>query len=78
MKRDVIKTESTRDGLPLLLTTREAARLTGVGERTFWTHSRRGIAPAPVFLGDGVRPSPRYRRDELLQWVEDGCPRVGA
>ena len=45
-----------------LLTTREAARLCGLGERTFWRHSHSGAAPAPVRIGG----STRYRRPDLL------------
>jgi excisionase family DNA binding protein len=58
--------------VPELLTTAQAARLLGLGERTFWRHSRSGTAPAPVTIGGTVR----YRRAELLAWVADGCPRI--
>ena len=58
--------------VPELLTTAEAARLLGIGERTFWRHSRSGAAPAAVRIGGAVR----YRRSELLEWVKNGCQRV--
>jgi excisionase family DNA binding protein len=58
--------------VPKLLTTREAAELLNCGERTLWRWSRSGIAPAPVRIGGTVR----YRRDDLLAWIADGCPRV--
>lgn len=61
---------------PELLTTAEAARLAGCGERTFWRWSRCGLAPRPLTIGIGTRPAVRYRRSELLQWIEAGCPRV--
>lgn len=61
---------------PELLTTGEAARLAGCGERTFWAWSRSGLAPAPLKIGLGLRPAVRYRRSELLQWIQEGCPRV--
>ncbi|MGO9110363.1 MAG: helix-turn-helix transcriptional regulator [Thermoguttaceae bacterium] len=54
-----------------LLTTAQAARLCGIGERTFWRHSRSGAAPAAVKIGGTVR----YRRSELLSWIAAGCPR---
>ena len=60
---------------PELLTTAEAARLAGVGERTLWSWSRSGISPAPVKIGVGLRPAVRYRRSEILAWIEAGCPR---
>jgi excisionase family DNA binding protein len=59
---------------PELLTTAEAARLLGIGERTLWRHSRSGAAPAPLKIGGTVR----YSRQELLDWVRVGCPRVDA
>jgi len=57
---------------PELLTTAEAARLLGIGERTLWRHSRSGEAPAPVSIGGAVR----YRRSEILEWITAGCPRI--
>lgn len=57
---------------PELLTTAQAARLCGMGERTFWRHSRSGAAPAPKHIGGLVR----YSRRELLEWIEAGCPRT--
>jgi excisionase family DNA binding protein len=56
---------------PELLTTRESAKLLGIGERTLWRHSRSGAVPAPKKFGGVVR----YSKSELLQWVEQGCPR---
>jgi predicted DNA-binding transcriptional regulator AlpA len=57
--------------VPALLTTKQAAALASVGERTWWRWTRCGIAPPPVKIGGAVR----YRRDEVLQWIADGCPR---
>lgn len=62
--------------VPELLTTRQAAELCGCGERTLWSWSRSGIAPAPIKIGIGLRPAVRYRRAELLQWIQNGCPRT--
>jgi len=56
---------------PELLTTTEAARLLGIGARTLWRHSRTGAAPAPVKIGGTVR----YRKSQLLIWIEENCPR---
>jgi predicted DNA-binding transcriptional regulator AlpA len=57
--------------VPELLTAAEAARLCGLGERTFWRHTHSSAAPAPVRIGG----STRYRRSELLAWIAAGCPR---
>ncbi len=61
-----------------LLTTIQAARLAGVSERTMWSWSRSGLAPAPLKIGHGLRPAVRFRKSELLSWIAAGCPRVEA
>ena len=55
---------------PELLTTRQAAELLGIGERTLWRYSNAGNAPAPLRIGNAVR----YSRSTLLCWIADGCP----
>jgi excisionase family DNA binding protein len=55
-----------------LLTTKQAAQLCGVGERTYWRLAHDGRAPAPVKIGG----SARYRRADLLAWIAAGCPHV--
>ena len=67
-------TDTLETILPELLTTREAAKLLGIGERTSWRHSRSGAAPAPVAIGGAVR----YRRSEILEWIRGGCLPVEA
>jgi predicted DNA-binding transcriptional regulator AlpA len=62
--------------VPELLTTPEAAKLAGVGERTWWRWSRSGLAPRPISIGLGTRPAVRYRRSDVMQWIASGCPRV--
>lgn len=62
--------------VPELLTTKQAAALAGVGERTWWRWSRSALAPAPVKIGIGPRPAVRFRRSEVLEWIRAGCPRV--
>jgi len=59
-----------------LLTTRQAAELAAVGERTWWAWSRSGLAPKPVFIGHGIRPACRYRRSEIMAWISGGCKPV--
>jgi predicted DNA-binding transcriptional regulator AlpA len=59
-----------------LLTCKEAARLAGVGERTWWSWTRSGLAPKPIAIGYGLRPAVRYRRAELLAWIASGCKPV--
>jgi predicted DNA-binding transcriptional regulator AlpA len=61
--------------IPELLTTVEAAKLCGIGERTLWRWSRSGLAPRPVKIGFGRRAAVRYRRSEYLDWIAGGCKR---
>ena len=59
--------------VPELLTTAEAARLVGVGERSLWRYSHSGAAPAPVKIGG---TAVRYRRSDILDWIKAGCPKI--
>lgn len=61
---------------PELLRTKEAAELASVGERTWWRWSHSGLAPAPIKIGIGPRPAVRFRRSDIMAWIESGCPRV--
>jgi predicted DNA-binding transcriptional regulator AlpA len=56
---------------PLLIPDREGARLCGISRAT-WHRLRamNRIGPQPVRLGRAVR----YRRAEVVAWVEAGCP----
>lgn len=77
-RQEAMATAASGGGIiPELLTTAQAARLTGCGERTFWAWSRSGLSPAPVKIGLGLRPAARYRRRELMAWIEGGCNPVG-
>lgn len=59
--------------VPALLTTAQAAKLAGVGERTWWRWTRSGLAPRPIKIGLGPRAAVRYRRADVLAWIEGGC-----
>lgn len=67
--------EARLERLRELLTAAEAAEMAGVGKRTWWRYVSGGKAPAPVRLGGGGG-AVRWRRAELLAWIESGCPRV--
>ncbi|NLF73306.1 MAG: helix-turn-helix domain-containing protein [Candidatus Anammoximicrobium sp.] len=62
--------------VPELLTTKQAAELASVGERTWWSWTRSGLAPRPLQIGHGTRPAVRYRRSDIMAWIASGCPRV--
>lgn len=67
-----MRADARLEKLAELVTTKEAADMAGVGERTWWGWSRSGVAPAPLKVGGAVR----YSRSAILKWIEAGCPRV--
>lgn len=64
--------EARLEHLRELLTAAEAAEVAGVAKRSWWRYVSSGKAPAPVRLGGAVR----WRRSELAEWIQAGCPRV--
>ena len=76
MNRQDNSDERGKVGEKLLLTMAEAAQLLSISERTLWRWSRCGLAPRPISIGLGTRSAVRFRRSELITWVDDGCPRV--
>jgi predicted DNA-binding transcriptional regulator AlpA len=64
--------EARLEHLRELLTAAESAEVAGVAKRSWWRYVSSGKAPAPVRLGGAVR----WRRSELAEWIQAGCPRV--
>ena len=54
----------------LLISAKEAARLVGFGEASWWRMHAAGRVPAPIKLGGKTQ----WRVDELRRWVAAGCP----
>lgn len=54
----------------LLITSRDAAKLLQVSERTLWKMMSIGQTPEPIRIGRGVR----WSKEELEAWVRAGCP----
>jgi excisionase family DNA binding protein len=61
---------TTDQGLPLLLTARQAAALCSISLRTWRTWDAAGRIPAPMRMGH----STRWRTAELRAWIAAGCP----
>jgi len=61
-----------------LMTVPEAAEMLAVGKRTLTRWSAMGRAPKPIKITPGRRGCVRYRRAELLAWIEAGCPDLRA
>ena len=55
---------------PVLLNVKEVAEMLGLSERTVYRLADMGNMPRPVKIGAAVR----WRRNELDQWIEEGCP----
>lgn len=56
----------------LLIDSREAAKMLRVSTRTLYTMYTTGTMPPPIRIGRAVR----FAYEELLAWVNAGCPRV--
>ena len=63
--------DQPRTSAPLLMDARGAARLVGVSTRTWWAFHSAGRTPLPIRLGCRCT---RWRRAELIAWIEAGCP----
>ena len=54
----------------LLVTANEIAEMVGVSSRTIWRWDSSGKVPKPIRIGKAVR----WRRQDIDEWVKDGCP----
>jgi excisionase family DNA binding protein len=56
-----------------LLTVDDVAELLKVSTRHVWKLLSAGRFPQPIRIGRSVR----WRRADVENWIDDGCPRVG-
>jgi len=54
----------------LLLKAEEVGKLLGIHRASVWAKSEKGEIPSPVRFGRCTR----WRRQEILDWIEVGCP----
>ncbi len=54
----------------LLITAEELAALLGISKRTVWRLKSEGRLPEPVRLARSVR----WRYNEVVEWIDNGCP----
>ena len=52
-----------------ILTSREARELLKIGRTKLWELTRKNVIPA-YRVGDGKRSDLRYKRSELLHWLD--------
>ena len=55
----------------LLISVSKVAELLGVSDRTVWRMESKGDLVKPALRRGGVV---RWRRHEIEQWIENGCP----
>jgi excisionase family DNA binding protein len=58
-----------RDKHEEILTSREARALLKIGRTKLWELTRKAVIPA-YRVGDGKRSDLRYKRSELLSWLD--------
>ena len=58
------------DAIATLMNVSQVAEFLGVSARQVWNLRSGGLLPEPVRLGR----SSRWRRSELIAWVDSGCP----
>ena len=54
----------------ILLSSREAAKLLDISERTLWGFAKSGRILKPIRIGKSVR----WNAHELRRWADAGCP----
>lgn len=54
----------------MLITARDAWALCGLSRAAWYKANAAGKVPRPVKIGGATR----WRRDELVRWIEAGCP----
>jgi excisionase family DNA binding protein len=64
-----MRTASRREAHDEILTSREAQELLKIGRTKLWELTRKNVIPA-YRVGDGQRASLRFKRSELLAWLE--------
>jgi predicted DNA-binding transcriptional regulator AlpA len=67
-----MQTNQTGDELPVLLTIRELAAILKISQRSIWRLVASGQLIKPLHVGG----SNRWRQDELIAWIDSGCPDV--
>lgn len=65
-----MQTNQTSDELPVLLTIRELAAILKISQRSIWRLVSSGKLIQPLHIGGSIR----WRQDEVLKWIEKGCP----
>ena len=58
-----------KDNYEEILTSREARELLKIGRTKLWELTRKAVIPA-YRVGDGKRSDLRYKRSELLSWLD--------
>jgi len=71
-KDDVLDDVSAEsfESAPLMMTADELAETLCISKRQIWRLKAKGDIPKPVTIASSVR----WRRQDILAWIEAGCP----
>jgi excisionase family DNA binding protein len=58
--------------IPELLTIRELAKILKVSQRSIWRLVASGKLVEPLRVGGSIR----WRRDDIRNWIDNGCEQV--
>ena len=75
MPADATRVDQFPGDGPLLIDARDLARLLTVSPATIWRMRAAGRLPAPIRLTGSTL---RWRRSEVLAWLDAGCPDLTA
>jgi excisionase family DNA binding protein len=67
---EVTQNIQTAATFPLLISVEAVADLLGISPRSVWRRLSSGEMIEPIKIGKSVR----WRRQEVIDWVEAGCP----
>ena len=67
-------TAKSFESTPLMMTAQELAGTLCISMRQDWRLRSKGDLPQPVSIGRNVR----WRRRDIVQWIEAGCPPCGS
>ncbi len=70
MPKPPTPTESAAISHSKLISVQELSSMLGMSKRTVWRLLSAGQVPQPVRIGRNTR----WRLDQIVQWIDSGCP----
>lgn len=69
-------TADSMAGLPALMTYEETAKAVGISRRQIQRMVGSGSFPAPKKFGKGQSALTRFRKADVVKWINGGCRKV--